>query len=276
MSLLIQKPSDTRHAKVLVFSPGGHGKTYFLGTAQDDPRTSPMLLLDFEGGEETLSGLDIDVARIRSWDDYSEAYELLASGDHPYKSVGIDSASETHIWALLARLDGQGATRKDPDLIEIGDYGVVGTQMRRLLREFRDLPMHVFYTSSSKEITERGVGSVKVPGLSGAMAEEIVHLMSIVGYLAKSDNEEGELERILLLQNYPGFRTKVRSPWNTASPDELVSPTVTNLLDSLGFGENATKKPAKKPRRKAAMSVIDPDADKTEESKDSTDNEGEK
>jgi hypothetical protein len=237
VALQITNPADTRFAKALFFSPPGHGKTHLLGTAQEDERTSPMLLLDFEGGEETLAGLDIDMAKIRSWDDYSEAYELLTSDskDNKYRSVGIDSASETHIWALLEIVKRKGPTRKEPDLIEQGDYGVAGTQMRRLLREFRDLPMHVFYTATTKEVDERGLGKVKVPALSGQMADEIVALMSIVGYLAiqPSESEDEAIDRILLLQNYPGFRTKVRTAWKTIAPDEIENPTIGSLMDAL-------------------------------------------
>lgn len=265
MALEIRKPADTRFAKCLVFSPAGHGKTHFLGTAQDDERTSPMLLLDFEGGEETLVGLDIEIGRIRDWDDYSDAYELLTSdsADNYYKSIGIDSASETHIWALLTRLDEQAPRRKDPDLIEIGDYGIAGTQLRRLLRDFRDLPVHVFYTAASKETTERGVGKVKIPAMAGQMAEEIVHLMSIVGYLAmEQDEETGNMERLLLLQNYPGFRTKVRAPWKMIAPDEIEKPTITKLLDALEFKDVArdSGRPptAKKPTRRRRTTVVDP------------------
>lgn len=248
----IVKPADRRFLKSLVFGPAGHGKTQFLGTAQDDERTSPMLLLDFEGGHETLAGLDIDVAEIREWDDYNEAYELLTSDskDNVYRSLGIDSASETHIWALLTILDAQSARRegsdnRDPDLLEQKDYGIASTQMRRLLREFRDLPMHVFYTSGSKEVDERGVGKVKVPSLAGQMAEEIVHLMSVVGYLALTEDDEGDQIRTLLLQNYRGYRTKVRTAWNATAPDELDNPTVTTLLDALDI-----PMPGKRTRKK--------------------------
>lgn len=267
--LEIRKPADTRFAKMLTFSPAGHGKTHFLGTAQEDERTAPMLLMDFEGGEETLAGLDIDVARIRDWDDYSEGYELLTSdsAENIYKSVGVDSISETHIWALLSRLEAQGARRKDPDLIEIGDYGVAGTQLRRLLREFRDLPMHVFYTAASKEVDERGVGKVKVPAMSGQMAEEVVHLMSIVGYLALDPEPEDEDQEgwgnILLLQNYPGFRTKVRAPWKSIAPDEIVQPTITKLLDALNFVDLA--KPATTARRTRRTTTTATEADKETE-----------
>lgn len=257
MALEIKRPADTRFAKALFFSPAGHGKTHLLGTAQEDERTSPMLLLDFEGGHETLAGLDIDVAEIRSWDDYSEAYEILSDPESPYKSVGVDSASETHTWALLTILDKQVARRegsgaRDPDLLEQGDYGKGATQMRRLLREFRDLPMHVFFTAGAKEVEERGVGKVKVPALTGQMAEEIVHLMSIVGYLALTPSEEDSSvqERLLLLQGYPGFRTKVRSPWKFIAPDELEEPSITKLLDSLEFKQNGKPAAKKKAARK--------------------------
>lgn len=239
----IINPAARRLAKCLFFSPGGHGKTHLLGTAQEDERTAPMLLLDFEGGDETLAGLDIDMVKIREWSDYGEAYELLTSDskENAYQSVGIDSASETHIWALLQIIARKGydehgnAIRKEPDLIEQGDYGVASTQMRRLLREFRDLPLHVFYTSTTKEIEERGVGKVKVPAMAGQMADEVVALMSIVGYLALDNDPESEADRVLLLQNYPGFRTKVRSPWKQDAPDEIEDPTITKLLDALQF-----------------------------------------
>lgn len=256
MPLEITNPAAARYAKCLFMSPGGHGKTHLLGTAQEDERTAPMLLLDFEGGHETLSGLGIDVAPIRAWDDYSEAYELLSSDskENIYKSVGIDSISETHIWALLQIIGRKGydlngeAIRKEPDLIEQGDYGIASTQMRRLLREFRDLPMHVFYTSTVKEIEEKGVGRVKVPAMAGQMADEVVALMSIVGYLALTPDDEAS-DRLLLLQNYPGFRTKVRAPWNLTAPDEIEDPSISKLLDALQFtsnGQPARKRAAKK------------------------------
>ena len=247
MTIEITNPADQRFIKALIFGPPGQGKTHFLGTAQDDPRTSPMLLLDFEGGHETLAGLDIDVIEIRSWDDYNEAYELLAGDDHGYKSVGIDSISETHVWALLEILRTEGAARRDPELLEMRDYGKATVQLRRLLREFRDLPMHVFYTATTKEVEERGVGKVKVPNMSGQMADEVAGLMSVAGYMAiAEDEEEGGVTRTLLLQNYPGFRVKARAPWTTEVPDEIESPTVGALLDVMNVAA------PKKRRSKAA------------------------
>lgn len=241
------RPGDKRFAKALLFSPPGNGKTYFLGTAQADERTAPMLLLDFEGGHETLAGLDIDIVEVRGWDDYNEVFEALAGGEHwklegstlkegeTYNSLAIDSISETHIWILLSLLDEKGDSRKEPDLIQLDDYGVATTQMRRLMREFRDLPMHVFYTAHAKDAEERGIGKIKVPKMAGQMADEAVGLVSICGYLAIQEDEEGNEQRLLLLQNYPGFRVKARVPWETEIPDEIEDPDVTKLLDACEF-----------------------------------------
>lgn len=246
MAVEIQKPDQLRYAKVLVYAPAGAGKTTFLGTAQEDPRTADMLLLDFEGGTESLAGLDIDVARIQSWNDYNEVYELLASGEHNYKSVGLDSVSETHTFALLDILKKEGPSRKDPELLEQRDYGKASVQMRRLLREFRDLPLHVFFSAHAKEIEIARQGRVTVPAMAGQMAEEVTGLMSVVGYLAQSTDEDGEDERVLLLENYAKFRIKARTPWKVETPDEIVNPTVTSLLDALGFPAAKATKTTKK------------------------------
>jgi phage nucleotide-binding protein len=253
----VAKPEELQKAKVLVFAPGGAGKTTFLGSAQDDPRTSPMLILDFEGGTGSLAGLDIDVVPIRTWDDYNEVFENLAEGNtdeegvdySKYKSIGIDSISETHTWALLDILDVEGASRRDPELLEQRDYGKASVQMRRLLRSFRDLPLHVFYTSNSKEVEMSRVGKVAVPSLAGQMAEEVVGLMDVVGYMAQSEDEDGNAVRMLLLQNYPKFRTKARTPWGVTPPDELEDPSITSLLDTLGYP--APDKPKTRGRKKA-------------------------
>jgi hypothetical protein len=242
----IIQPGEQQYAKVLIFGPSGQGKTVFLGTAQEDDRTSPMLLLSFEGGHSSLAGLDIEIAPIKSWEDYNEVYDLLTNENHGYKSIGIDSISETHTFALLDILNKQGESRRDPDLIEQGDYGKASTQMRRFLRTFRDLPVHVFYTALAKEIKDPRAGMVKVPAMAGQLAEEVPGIMDTVGYLAIEPPEEDEDEekRILLLKNYPKFRTKVRTPWQVQVPDEIENPTITSLMDTLGF--DTPKKGGKK------------------------------
>lgn len=249
MPLHIQKPEELRHMKGLVFGPPGQGKTTLLGTAQYDERTSPILILDFEGGSESLVGLDVDIVRVTSWDIYNEAFDFLANDKHDYKSVGIDSISETHVFSLLNILKLEGPTRKDPDLLQQGDYGKALVLMRRFLREFRDLPMHVFFTALAKDELDPREGMVKKPALAGALADEVPGMMGIVAYLALTTDNDGNTMRTLLLKNHARIRTKVRSSWahHEEVPNEIDNPTVTALLDMLQY---PTINPSPTPRKK--------------------------
>jgi len=231
----IRKPTTRRFAKTLIFGPYGSGKTTFLGTANDDPRTNPMLLLDFEGGVESLVGREIDIVEIRDWDAYNGAYAYLSQGDHPYKSVGIDSISETHIFALLEVLEKEAERRRNPDLLQQGDYGIALVQMRKLLRKFRDLDLHVFYTANDQDDLDPEVGYVKVPALAGKLSKEIPGIMDIVTYLTIGETEEGESMRVLVLGGQPQMRTKVRQPIGADIPDMIPEPTIGKLMDELKF-----------------------------------------
>lgn len=235
-------PPTNRTLKSLIYGPPKHGKTHFLGTAAFDERTAPMAALDFEGGMvdvlATMPGWGTDFIHIpiSSWQDFNEAYARIEENDEGFKSTALDSLSETHIFALMDLLeDNKPSREKEPDLIQQGDYGVALVQLRRLVRKLRDLPIHVFYTAHHKEDTDRKEGLITTVNLAGKAAIEIPGLMTVVAYLALSEDEAGETQRVLLLQNYAKIRTGVRAPWGVTAPDEIYDPTVTSLLDALQY-----------------------------------------
>jgi hypothetical protein len=234
-----------RFCNGLVFSPPGHGKTVLLGTAALDKRTSPIALLDFEGGVlDVLTGLpgqgkDWVHIPIHSWDDLNKAFERLYHNEEGFKAVGIDSLSEIHIFALMNILDRERQKREDRgqevDAIQQPDYGIALVQIRRLVREFRDLPMHTFFTAQSKDEVDSRLGMVKMVSMAGKAAVEIPGLLTLVGYLAVEQDEEGKEERILLLRNFPKIMTKVRTPWGVEAPEEIREPTISKILDVLHY-----------------------------------------
>ncbi len=233
----VTQPGATKYMKALVFSPLGHGKTRLCGTAQEDPRSSPALFLDFEGGEQTLAGLDIDMVSIRTRSDFNDVYEELLHGKTKYKSVCIDSVTEVEFSDLM-EIMAEAKSRRQPkewDLVEMGDYGKSHVRLQRLVRQFRDLPYHVIMTAGAQDVKEPRVGMVKKPSLTGKMADQIPAIMDVVGYLALGYNSETEqTTRSLLLQNHSEFRVKVRTPWEvTDVPDLIEDPTVGKLLDVL-------------------------------------------
>jgi hypothetical protein len=243
MAIVPRKPHDARNAKVLIHSPAGHGKTHLLGTAQEDPRTYPMAFINFEGGEQTLAGLDIDVFDVRDWRDFDEVYRTVADPSSPYNSVGVDSISESQVAGLLDILDRDRA-RADPDQLAQADWGIIRVRMQRMLRQFvRRLDKHVFMTALTKEDVVPRVGQVKVPSVQGGIANDLPGIFDVVAYLALEDTEEGT-ERLLLLHSYPRFSVKARTPWGASIPTEIVDPTIGLLLDAMGV-DVPTKKAAK-------------------------------
>jgi hypothetical protein len=233
---------DSGPAKCLIFGPSGHGKTRFLGTANDDVRTYPILILDYEGGLTSLKGRKppVDAWSIRSWEDFNKAYEYLNKGDHPYKSIGLDSISEAHVMALMLRLTTTDRRRPIADQLDENDYGIALVQMRKLIRKFRDLPYHFFCTALSKEESDVREGVVKKAALSGKFADEVVGIFrSSVSYMAQTDVGEGESKRtlpVLILGGYPKIKTKLRLTFSSPTPpNEIVDPTIGQLLDVLGY-----------------------------------------
>jgi hypothetical protein len=233
---------SNRRIKALIYGPPKHGKTRLIGTAAHDERTAPHFCIDLEGGVEdvleTMPGYGTDFIRhpVTSWVDLNEGFERLRVNDEGFKSASVDSLSETHIFALMNLLDdGTPRREKNPDLIEQGDYGIALVQLRRFVRYLRDLPLHMFYTAHHKEDVDRKEGLITTVNLAGKAAIEIPGLMSVVAYLALSENGDGEMERLLLLQNYAKIRIGVRSGWGITPPDEIEDPTITKLLDALQY-----------------------------------------
>lgn len=244
---------DGDRIKKLVYSQPNGGKTVFLGTAALDERTAPILLIDFEGGLKSLRGLpgegtDWIPQRCYDWQDFNEAYERVRENDEKFRSVGLDSLSEVHNFAIETIL-AEAEDRRKPenkDLVEQQDYGKALIQMRRLVREFRDLPLHFFCTTHARDFTDPREGALVIPNLYGKAAFEIPGLLETVGYLSvmqadeddakRLDNvKEGEEYRSMLYRNYPKIRTKVRTPWEVEAPEEIDQPTVTKVLDTLGY-----------------------------------------
>lgn len=236
-----RKPEESRYAKVLIHGVPGSGKTHFLGTAQEDSRTFPMAVLNWDGGEGTLAGLDIDIFDIRDSKDYEDVRKDLAHPQAPWNSYGVDSISETQINAMEEILAKDTISRADPDQLGQQDWGIVLTRMRRIVRQFfKTLPMHGFMTAHTMDRTVARVGSVRAPKIQGSFADELPGIPDVVAYMAQEDIEPDEahpegVQRILLLHGYPKFAVKARSPWGVAIPTEIEDPDITKLLDALGI-----------------------------------------
>lgn len=244
--------------KMLFYSPAGHGKTTLLGTAIGDPRLCPMLFVDFEAGTKSIKSkvlrLDLDdlgkvkpeigkahAVRIKAWEDFNVVYNFLANEDHGYQSVAIDSLTEVN-YLNLTTIVGKEVelSDHDPDIAYQEDYLRSIAQMRRLIRFFRDLPMHVFFTAGASEFTDARTKKMQYrPGLTGKLVMELPGLVDTIGYLAVVEDGD-ETYRCLFVQPTEKFMAKDRSEGGILG-DEIEEPTLPELLDTLlGVGQEVT------------------------------------
>lgn len=149
------------YAKVVLYGPPGSGKTTMGATFPN------VLFLSAESGLLSIRDKAIDVWTINEWEDAEEAFAFLRKGDHPYKSVVIDSLTEVqkklheHIVRKFP-----GKRRDYEDLMSQSDWGYAIDRMRKMCRAFRDLPMNVVFIALDQTETTEEESTTK-PALSG-------------------------------------------------------------------------------------------------------------
>lgn len=166
----IKKFARTSHkVKALIYGASGTGKTSFGGTC---PKP---IFASAEGGLLSIADKNPDYVDIKTERDLTDLLAFLRAGDHPYETVVIDSISE--ISQVI--IDG---LRKAGKQLTLQDYGTLSDRMRNLLRDFRNLPMHVVVLALEKIEKDEDRVVSRLPELAGKTASSVGQFMDVVGY----------------------------------------------------------------------------------------------
>ena len=173
---------------------------------------------------------DIHATDISSVDDLEREMHRIAAGDDKYattKTVVIDNVTELQTLALESSTTRNftDRRRKDKtytvDQVYLEDYGIAGKQLARVLRGFRDLPVHVIYIAHRKDKMRPGTTNVldeSKPNLTEKLCTAVMGYMDFVWYLYTAEKQMtdengdayGETHRYLLTQPAGGFAAKTR------------------------------------------------------------------
>jgi hypothetical protein len=204
---------------ILIHGMSKSGKSYLADTSP-----SPRLILDAEGGASTrftesvkkvwdptqpppeVDGTwDTAVVYVRSYQDVQRAYDWLNSGKHDFKSVVIDSLSETQQRCIDALVG--------TDQMKTQDWGDLLRKMSNLVRSYRDLIIHptkpldsVVFIAMTRE-----VNSVRRPYVQGQLANTLPYYVDVCGYLWTELGEDGVQRRRLLCAPHSAFEAGDRT-----------------------------------------------------------------
>ena len=247
-TLNIEKLADRdEHATVLIYGESGTGKTVFASSA---PR--PMLWLEAEGGTASISDKDgIDIVKMSGLESYREVLRYLEANPGKYKTIVIDSLTETAVAIMkeiMKAAKGPDSSR-DEHAPHFPEWGKLTGVIREIVRAFRDLPTHLVITALQREDTDEMTARVKVrPGLTPRLADELPALMDAVLYLYAATQSKGEADsdgiaadedgntvvRNALIKPTGKYVAKARIPMGNDAPDFINNPTFTQVADLIG------------------------------------------
>ncbi len=247
----------------------GVGKTYLSGTASLVPEMRDVLIIDAESGDLTLNTEPafeaIDHVRVEHYRMVARVHEFLKlhckirdDGDmdklrkleahfkgvdvgdidepRQYNTVIIDSLSEVETFCMYQLLGISDTTKLDEETAspEWAEYKRNHSMIQRLVRNFRDLPMHVILTCARNFTQDEMKKFSYSPAMTGKLSNIVQGFVDMVGYLVTGQaDEEGNIPRRLYVQ--PSGRHAAKCRFSGYKKPFFENPTVGDIIKAVGL-----------------------------------------
>lgn len=228
---------------ILIYGDSGVGKTRLAGSADDVPEMRSVLVVDFEGGTETLkhSYPNCDTVRVENWKEMQAVYDELYASNHKYRTVILDSLTEVqkfNMYNIMQKLIEEKGESRDVDVPSMREWGINLEQMRKFVRAFRDLKVNTIFTALMKSDKDNKTGlTVKEVSLSGKLAKEVAAFLDIVVFMYMREMEvdnETKQTRLLLSQATDTCTAKDRTG---KLPQVMIEPTMAEIMKYINDNE---------------------------------------
>lgn len=196
---------NPEEVKMLVYGESGSGKSRFASTWPE---------VIFADSDKGMGSVTEKVARvpIDNYHDLENFYTFLQKGEHPHKTVILDTLNENQLLAMDATIaDFPMVKRAYNDLASMSDYGKMLSDFMGLTRKFIALPMIVILLAQVD--SQNFETDMRMPQLVGKKtARDIARKMDVIGYMYKSDQEDAGGHKLSEMAfDSPQFVTKDRS-----------------------------------------------------------------
>lgn len=243
--------SAPNYLKLLVYGFTGVGKTRLVATVAELDEFMPCLFVDADRGTMSIPTEHREHPQMYYWEltkymELNDIYVLLTNieayrearpeevlPDEPFKSVIIDDLAEVY-WMGLNLTIAQDITKhhpdRDPYLPQLQDYGKARLMMHKLLRRYRDLPIHSLICMQAGLVQDSVTGRTQV-GLQavGKLVDDIpVHFDMVTHLTVARDKDTGDAVRRLVLQPSSVLRAKNRA-FDDGEP--IDNPTIAAIVE---------------------------------------------
>jgi len=241
------KPPDeiVKWLKSFVYGEPGVGKTYLGGTAGSSEETSPLLIIDIDGGFLTVRHMsNIMVRQVRTLDELAEVFKDIHSAidwsnPHdpklPFKTCMIDSITELQKIDMLGIMKETRAVqegRQDPYVPSEREWFISQGHMREIIRKFKDLPCHIIFTAHLDAKKNNRNQMVNGPDLPGKLRNQIAGFFDVVGLLYATPEEDGVVRKI----QFEKTDTTIAKDRLQVLGQVVVNPTFPMLVEKLHEG----------------------------------------
>ncbi len=257
-----------RFLKALIYGNYGVGKTTLACSALDVEDMRDVLIISAESGDLSVSHMeDLDVitvqdfrtlgqiheflkqhCRARDEDDTDrlvqlqaavtgvDADEIEADEVKRYRTVILDSLSELEAYCFNQLLGITDTTRLDEETqsAEWSEYKKNHTMILRVVRAFRDLPMHVIFTAAEQFNQDETKKYKYSPDLTGKLSKKVQGFMDMVGYYVAGKAGEETLRRLYVSPSGTG-KYDAKHRYQAFKGDHFDNPTIAKILKETGL-----------------------------------------
>lgn len=196
---------DPSRAKILLYGEQGIGKTTLASRIEPDS----TLILATEPG---TGGIEAYVQRILSWEEFRSVANELATTEHHFSTVVIDTVDELHRMCQDAVMS-QHKIAHPSDLEWGKGWGFVADEWKLKIGRLCNLGLGVIFTSHAvgEEYDKSfGKGVRMSPSLNNKNGQWLMGFVDYVLYATTLSDADGRDMRVLRGQPSPAWKAKTR------------------------------------------------------------------
>lgn len=257
-----------RYLKMLIYGTYGVGKTTLAVSALDVPSMRDVIMINAEAGDLSVDrSKNLDAITVQKFTTLGRINEYLKQhckardagdkkflitseallkgedeevvkkrGPRMYHTCIIDSLTELEAYCFNQLLGVTDTTRLDEEVqgAEWAEYKKNNTMILRVVRAFRDLPMHVIFTCAEKYNQDETKKYKYVPDMTGQLSKKIQGFMDMVGYYVQGKDGDKVQRRLYVMPSGQG-KYDAKHRYQDFKGEFFTDPTIKKILSEVGL-----------------------------------------